>query len=160
MGTVLWTATKLRSTLPTPRSPLVALRISTRGLGWAVRQESSLAVRHWWPATVAAACFSRHARGALLTAVAVDGVVALAQSRNEPDRPRVAVVLAGRRLDDLAYGAGLWWGSLRGRSASALMTRSPRRHTVARRRATLNSALEQAVELELMTVNPHRKFPH
>jgi len=92
MGTVLWTATKLRFTLPTPRSPLVALRISTRGLGWAVRQESALAVRHWWPATVAAACFSRHARGALLTALAVDGVVALAQSRNEPGGPRVAVV--------------------------------------------------------------------
>jgi hypothetical protein len=35
------------------------------------------------------------------------------------------VVLAGRRLDDLAYGAGLWWGALKARSPRVLMPRSP-----------------------------------
>ena len=31
--------------------------------------------------------------------------------------------LAGRRLDDLAYGAGLWWGAFRRRSPRCLAVR-------------------------------------
>lgn len=98
---------------------VLALRLSLRGLGWAVRQESGLLLRHWWPAAALAAPFSRAVRRALLTAVLVDLVVFLR------DRPGVgsATALVGRRLDDLAYGSGLWWGAIRRRDLRCLAVR-------------------------------------
>jgi len=33
--------------------------------------------------------------------------------------------IVARRLDDLAYGAGLWWGALRSRSPRALLPARP-----------------------------------
>jgi hypothetical protein len=35
-------------------------------------------------------------------------------------RPSLPGHVAARRLDDLAYGAGLWWGALRCRTAEPL----------------------------------------
>jgi hypothetical protein len=34
---------------------------------------------------------------------------------------------AARRLDDLAYGSGLWWGAIRRRSLRCLSVRIPHR---------------------------------
>ncbi|MFG2583432.1 hypothetical protein [Streptomyces malaysiensis] len=69
----------VRGALPdTPETCAVAARLPARGLGWAVRQESSLAVRHWWSAIAIAACASRRARRALLSAIVVDSTIALA----------------------------------------------------------------------------------
>ncbi|MCW2575673.1 MAG: putative glycosyl transferase, partial [Modestobacter sp.] len=42
--------------------------------------------------------------------------------RQEIDLPTFA---AGRRLEDLAYGAGLWLGALRARNGRALLPASP-----------------------------------
>ncbi len=120
---VALTARPLARTLPEhPGSSWLAARLSLRGLGWAVRQESGLLLRHWWPATVAAALVSRRVRRAVLTALAVDTFVLLRE------RPGVGVgaALVGRRLDDLAYGAGLWWGALRARSPRCLAVRRVR----------------------------------
>jgi mycofactocin system glycosyltransferase len=113
-------ARRLARTLPTP----VAARTAARGLGWAVRQESALLLRHWWPLT-AVGLRSRSMRRALVTALAVDLGVALHKHRDERDRLDLPTLLAGRRLDDLAYGAGLWWGALRGHSLRALLPRRP-----------------------------------
>jgi hypothetical protein len=44
---------------------------------------------------------------------------------NSDTRPALATIAVGRRLDDLAYGAGLWWGSLKARSFRALVPRLP-----------------------------------
>ena len=111
-------ARRLARTLPTP----VAARTAAQGLGWAVRQESALMLRHWWPLTVAG-LDSRSVRRALVTAFAVDLAVALVEQRDDPlDLP---TLVASRRLDDLAYGAGLWWGALRARSARVLLPRRP-----------------------------------
>ncbi|WP_238408557.1 mycofactocin biosynthesis glycosyltransferase MftF [Pimelobacter simplex] len=99
----------------------VAVRLTVKGTGWAVRQEAGLLLRHWWPLAVLAAPFSRPIRRALLTAVAVDMFVFL-RERTGVD-PLTA--LAARRLDDLAYGSGLWWGALRHRSARCLLVRRP-----------------------------------
>lgn len=95
----------LRRTLPdVPGRDRLAVDLSARGLGWSLRQESALLLRHWWPPVAVAAVFSRSVRRALVSALVVDAVVARGSG------------LGGRRLDDLAYGAGLWSGVLRSRS--------------------------------------------
>ncbi|MEP9382634.1 mycofactocin biosynthesis glycosyltransferase MftF [Nocardioides sp. KR10-350] len=101
-----------------PGRRALAARLSLQGLGWAVRQESALLLRHWWPLT-ALLLPSRHVRRAALTALAVDAVVA------ELEHPGAPYQLLGRRLDDLAYGAGLWLGALRSRSVGCLLPRRP-----------------------------------
>lgn len=103
------------------RRTLLAARLASRGLGWAVRQEAGLLLRHWWPVTALAAPFSRPVRRAVLTAVLLDLVLFL---RERPGVDPVTTLVA-RRLDDLAYGAGLWWGSIRRRNARCLYIRRP-----------------------------------
>lgn len=114
-----------------PAASRTATRIAVRGFGWAVRQESALLLRHWWPAALCAALVSRRARRAVVTALVVDLVVVIQETEDLPlaDLPGH---VGARRLDDLAYGAGLWWGAARRRSIVAL---SPR--WVARGRAQL-----------------------
>jgi len=113
-------AGRLRRTLPdVPESQHAATRLSARGLGWSLRQESALVLRHWWPPALLAALLSRNARRVVVSALIIDVVAARIEN------PDVAPVLAfaGRRCDDLAYGAGLWWGALRARSLRCLRIR-------------------------------------
>ena len=120
-----WT---VRRALPeTPDRGVVAARLAARGLGWALRQESALLVRHWWPAAALGAAVHPGLRRALATALVVDSAVGLAEHRHPADPLNPLVLLTGRRLDDLAYGAGLWWGAVRARSARVLLPRRPRR---------------------------------
>lgn len=100
---------------------VVAVRLTVKGTGWAVRQEAGLLLRHWWPLAALALPFSRSVRRALVTAVAVDLAVFL-RERTGVD-PLTALV--ARRLDDLAYGSGLWWGAIRRRSPRCLLLRRP-----------------------------------
>ncbi|MEX0426574.1 mycofactocin biosynthesis glycosyltransferase MftF [Nocardioides sp. DS6] len=99
---------------------LLAGRLAAQGLGWAIRQESALLLRHWWPLT-ALLLPSRTVRRAVVTALLVDTVLA------EVEHPGAPYQLLARRLDDLAYGAGLWLGALRARSAACLLPRRPGR---------------------------------
>jgi hypothetical protein len=87
-----------------------------------VRQETALLLRHWWPATAVAMVVSTNARRAVATAVLVDVAVV---NREVDDLPRrdLRAHVAARWLDGLAYGAGLWRGALRDRSARALLPR-------------------------------------
>ena len=109
---------------------LIGARLAARGLGWAARQESALLLRHWWP-VAAVGLPSAHMRRALASSLVIDTCVALRESVGtaDPSLP-LQVLFAGRRLDDLAYGTGLWWGALRRRSPTALAPRrasSPQR---------------------------------
>jgi hypothetical protein len=100
----------------------VGAALSLRGLGWAVRQEAALLLRHWWPATLLALPFPA-VRRAVATALVVDTVVALSETLDDDiDLPSLVL---GRRLDDGAYGLGLWLGALRARSCAALRPRRP-----------------------------------
>lgn len=110
----------------------IAARLAGRGLGWAARQESALLLRHWWP-VAAVGLPSPHVRRAVATALLIDTCVAVreAAGTDDPTLP-LPVLFAGRRLDDLAYGTGLWWGALRRGSAAAL---APRRASPVRGRA-------------------------
>jgi mycofactocin system glycosyltransferase len=107
---------------PVPERDLLAARLAVRGLGWAVRQESALLLRHWWPLTLLGL---RHSavRRAVRTALVVDSAVAAWELRDAEARPSPLTVLLARRLDDLAYGAGLWWGALGSRTAIPLLPR-------------------------------------
>lgn len=115
LAAVAWSTRQLSRTLDVRTSA----RMSGRASWWAVRQESSLLVRHWWPAALAVSLVSSTARRAVVTALAVDTAVALADHRESGP---VALV-AGRRLGDLAYGAGVWVGAWRARSARCLLPR-------------------------------------
>jgi hypothetical protein len=125
---VLWGGRTVAAVLPdTPGRTLVATGLAARGLGWAVRQEAALLLRHWWPATLIAVLVSHRVRRAVLTALVADSIVALAEEAGPDPVPR----LLGRRLDDLAYGTGLWLGALRVRNwrclAPRIVWRRPRR---------------------------------
>lgn len=118
---VAYTGTSLHRRLPdTAGKDRLAASLAVEGLGWAVRQEAALALRHWWPLT-AVLLPSRTVRRMALSALLVDVVV----GRLEHPDARPLPQLLGRRLDDLAYGAGLWLGALRRRSARCLLPRTP-----------------------------------
>jgi mycofactocin system glycosyltransferase len=124
-GAAVLSGRRLQRRLPPSkrRGVPLAVDVAVRGLGWAARQESALLLRHWWPAAVVAGVASRNARRALVSALIVDSLVSL----NERSGLDPAVAFAGRRLDDLAYGAGLWTGAVRHGSARCL---APRRTTM------------------------------
>ncbi|WP_050997085.1 MULTISPECIES: mycofactocin biosynthesis glycosyltransferase MftF [Frankia] len=97
---------------------LLAAELAGHDLAAAVRQTNRLMMRHWWPVSLAAALASRRARRAVLLAALTDSAL---QYRRVPPNLGAARFLVARRLDDLAYGAGLWAGTLAGRSARPLL---------------------------------------
>jgi len=117
----------IRTALPqTADADAVAARLAVRGLGWALRQEAALLLRHWWPAAATGALASRHLRRALLSALVIDSALAIRENQQSRTPVTLPGLLAGRRLDDLAYGSGLWNGAFRARSTLALRPRLPR----------------------------------
>lgn len=122
-ATTAVTASSLARRLPLHQDGAsVAVRLTGRGLGSALRQESDLLLRHWWPAVALGAAVSSSVRRAVVTALVVD-VVATWRQR---DGVGPLTWFVGRRADDLAYGAGLWWGAVRSRNLRCLL---PRRAT-------------------------------
>jgi mycofactocin system glycosyltransferase len=98
--------------------------VTIRGLGSAGLQLASAICRHYWPIALLAALLSRRCRQTALVAAVVDGVVDWIRHTRSTDcdaRPigLVAYVLL-KRLDDLAYGLGLWSGVLLERNIAAL----------------------------------------
>ncbi|QWC84473.1 mycofactocin biosynthesis glycosyltransferase MftF [Nocardioidaceae bacterium] len=110
--------------VPQPTRARASVALALQGAGWAVRQESSLLVRHWSPVS-AVLLASRPGRRVMASALVIDGLVACYERRHTG--LDVATLLVGRRLDDAAYGAGLWWGAWRARSLAALLPRRPSR---------------------------------
>ncbi|AGP65924.1 membrane sugar transferase [Mycobacterium intracellulare subsp. yongonense 05-1390] len=98
--------------------------IAGRGLWSAALQLASALCRHYWPLALVAATMSRHFRRVVLVAAVMDGVVDWLRRRDaigddvEPIGLPTYLVL--KRVDDLAYGLGLWWGVLRERNVRAL----------------------------------------
>lgn len=97
-------------------APLAA-RLTAQGASAALTQGSAIVVRHWWPAFAVAAVFSRRARRLVVVAGLVDAAIEYVRLRPRLDPLRFLVL---RRLDDLAYGAGVWWGAIRSGSLRCL----------------------------------------
>jgi mycofactocin system glycosyltransferase len=98
--------------------------VTTRGLGSAGLQLASAMCRHYWPVALLAALLSRRCRQAVLIAAVVDGVVDWLRHTKNPDTDTkpigVVSYLLLKRLDDLAYGIGLWGGVARERNIAPL----------------------------------------
>ena len=77
-----------------------------------------LLLRHWWPAAAVGAVFSVRLRRALAVAAVADTVIEWRRLDPDLDPVRFAVAL---RLDDAAYGTGLWAGAVRARSPRSLL---------------------------------------
>lgn len=96
----------------------IAADLTARGALAALTQTMALFVRHWWPLAIAGSIFSRRLRRALVVACVVDALWEYHRTRPQLDLLRFAVA---RRLDDLAYGTGVWSSALRGRSLRCLL---------------------------------------
>lgn len=104
--------------------PREVAAVAAQGLWSAALQLASAICRHYWPvALVAAVCF-RRCRQVVLVAAVVDGVVdwASRSAAADDDAKRVGLLsyILLRRLDDIAYGLGLWKGVVRERHLGAL----------------------------------------
>jgi mycofactocin system glycosyltransferase len=98
--------------------------IATRGLWSAALQLASAICRHYWPVALLAAMVSRHCRRVIVVAAVMDGVVDWLRRRDatgdEAEPIGLLTYLLLKRIDDLAYGLGLWWGVVRERNLRAL----------------------------------------
>jgi hypothetical protein len=91
--------------------------LTANGVVSAAAQASALMLRHWWPIAVIGCLFSRRMRRIVAIAAVTD--IAL-EYRRSPARLDVVRFGLAKRLDDLAYGAGVWWAALKARSAASL----------------------------------------
>jgi mycofactocin system glycosyltransferase len=114
-------ANSLRSVDTRPKEVAV---VAAHGLWSATLQLASAICRHYWPIALLAAALSRRCRQAVLVAAVVDGVAdwATRHSNTDDDTKRVGLItyVLLKRLDDIAYGTGLWTGVVRERHLGAL----------------------------------------
>ena len=87
-------------------------------------QLASAICRHYWPIALLAAIAFRPFRRVVLVAAIVDGVVDWASRRQSADEDAQPIGLLTylllKRVDDLAYGLGLWYGVVRERNIGPL----------------------------------------
>lgn len=101
-----------------------ATLLAARGLGYGALQISSAVCRPYWPFAAAAAVLSRRCRRAVVAAAVIDAVhdwftrAKLTEGGVKPIGPLAFMTL--KRLDDLAYGAGVWRGVVRERTLRPL----------------------------------------
>jgi hypothetical protein len=111
------TTARVSRRLGRSRRPVVtAASMTAVGAVATVYQSASALTRHYWPLAAVAAVVSPRARRALAAAAVVDGLLDYRRTRPDLDPVRY---IAARRLDDLAYGAGLWYGAWRALGARA-----------------------------------------
>ena len=92
--------------------------LTVLGVSANLAQLMHLLLRHWWPAAALGALFSSRVRRTLIVAAAADTMIEWRRLGPDLDPVRFAIAL---RLDDTAYGAGLWREAFRRRSMRALL---------------------------------------
>ncbi|MCR8691211.1 mycofactocin biosynthesis glycosyltransferase MftF [Rhodococcus pyridinivorans] len=102
------------------RPDRIAALLTAQGFAGGLWQVASAVCRHYWPVTVVAAVFSRRVRRAVLACAVAEGIWDWKTHRESGGLDPVRYLLY-KRLDDLAYGAGLWKGALDARTAAALV---------------------------------------
>ena len=129
LGAAAWAVQRLVSQLPELSRPwLAAARIIGLGAVGAVGQTADAVTRHYWPVAALACVVSPRARRTVTAVALAEGVVDWVRHRDRDPaaRPGLLGHLVAHRLDDLAYGAGLWWGALRLRTLEPLRPTGPR----------------------------------
>lgn len=118
-------AVRLRGKLgELPGAPVVATQMSTRAVGFGLLQAAGAICRHYWPVAILLALISARFRRLAIEVAMAEGVVSwvrhvLAEPSVAPPMGPLAYTVF-RRLDDLAYGAGLWQGAVVARDFGAL----------------------------------------
>jgi mycofactocin system glycosyltransferase len=114
-------ANSLRDVDTPPREVAV---VAARGLWCAALQLASAICRHYWPLALVAAVLSQRCRRIVVLAAVLDGVVDWVNRNGNADDDTKPIGLLSylvlKRLDDIAYGAGLWTGVVRERHLGAL----------------------------------------
>lgn len=117
-------AKSLSAVDPEPKEIAV---VAAMGLWSAALQLASAICRHYWPIALIAAVLSRRCRHVVLVAAVVDGVVDwIGRNGNADDDTKpigLITYILLKRLDDIAYGTGLWTGVVRERDLGALKPR-------------------------------------
>ena len=113
-----------KSLRPVQTEPKQVAGLAAEGLWAAALQLASAICRHYWPVALILAVLFRRCRQVVLIAAVVDGVVDWAgrDRSDDEDVKRVGLLsyLLLKRLDDIAYGLGLWTGVARERHVGAL----------------------------------------
>ena len=125
LGVLGFSAVRLARRLAVPGRPVdlpFAAVLVGRGVVASGRTLARATTRHHWPLALPAVLVSRRARRWMVAAAAADAVTAWWPHRERVGPVRFAVA---RRLEDLAYGAGLWWGAVRARDPKALLPARP-----------------------------------
>ena len=123
LATLLVTATRLRRTFRELDQPTrIAAILAARGFAGGAWQLASAMCRHYWPVTFLAVLCSRRIRRLAVAVAVAEGVVDWVKHR-EPGGLDPLRHTAVKRLDDVAYGAGLWQGAVRARDLRALAPR-------------------------------------
>lgn len=107
-----------------PSAPLVSAQMTGRAAGFGLLQAADAICRHYWPVAVLLALVSKRFRTLAVQVAIVEGVVSwvrdlLADPTSPPTLGPLRYILM-HRLDDLAYGAGLWQGVITHRDPEAL----------------------------------------
>ncbi|MFT4199407.1 mycofactocin biosynthesis glycosyltransferase MftF [Gordonia sp. (in: high G+C Gram-positive bacteria)] len=122
LGVAGW---RLRARLAAlPDRNRVAVRLTAQAAGNGLLQTGSAVTRHYWPIAVLGALASRRLRRLFVRIALADAAVAWVRlARAEHRIPRIDPLsfFVLRRLDDLAYGTGLWQGALTRRDPTALL---------------------------------------
>ncbi|GAB2720865.1 mycofactocin biosynthesis glycosyltransferase MftF [Nocardia thraciensis] len=95
-----------------------------RGFSGGVWRIVSALCRHYWPVTVLAMVASPRIRRLAFTMAVADGLADWFTHRDAGGLDPVRYLIC-KRLDDLAYGTGLWWGAARARNVAALRPAVP-----------------------------------
>lgn len=106
-----FTAGKSARQLSSAQHPLtLGIELTIKGIESATAQGSALMLRHWWPLTFIGCFFSRRIRRATIAVALADVAVDYVRSGTKLDPVRFGLA---KRLDDIAYGSGVWLASLR-----------------------------------------------
>ncbi|MDQ1006198.1 mycofactocin system glycosyltransferase [Streptomyces sp. V4I23] len=115
------TAVRLARRMPDADDPRRAgVLLSLAALRGTAEQLLRCATRHHWPVALAGAAVSRRARYVLVAAALAEGLV---DHRRSGTSLGPLEHVAIHRLDDLAYGWGVWQGALRRRTSAPLRPR-------------------------------------
>ncbi|KNE82554.1 MULTISPECIES: mycofactocin biosynthesis glycosyltransferase MftF [Streptomyces] len=119
------TAVRVARRMPDADSPpLAGALLSLAALRGTAEQLLRCATRHHWPVAVTAAVASSRVRHILIAAAVAEGLV---DHRRSGTSLAPLAHVAIRRLDDLAYGWGVWQGAVRHRTTAPLRPRIARR---------------------------------
>ncbi|MEP9415634.1 mycofactocin biosynthesis glycosyltransferase MftF [Gordonia sp. VNQ95] len=107
-----------------PDAPVAAAQMTGRAAGFGLLQAAGAICRHYWPVALVLALISKRFRALVIEVAVVEGVVewirsVIAEPGAAPAMGPVGYLVC-RRLDDLAYGTGLWEGVVRERDLGAL----------------------------------------